>query len=258
MEKMDHQVLLNMVLELSNRLYSTGIPYSISLTIGDFSFSLDTRGKATSNGSKRKSPSAIRRNTKRRQEFLLKKKAPSTSGQPPRPGESPGNDMEPPSHQDIDYPHCDTQRKSFKSLDMHVRKKHTDKQNIIPQWDGSNDLLENNNRLEGLENDVVNTNQRLVALENNLEKALENSVVNNYKRIEGLMTWKNDMGNDMNNLMTWKNEINEKLEDLDNDIKCGGLQNDVNFHNFCLTKFFGTIRMDKWREENNHNEMDHD
>ena len=180
---MDSQMLLSKCVELTHHLNANGLGFSLSLNIGDFSFSLDTREKVTSYGFKRKklSPSAQRRNHRRRMEFLNKKGIITSSGQNPEPNVSPENNLDTPSHQgnpdgmDLECSHCETQWKSSKSLEMHVRKKHKQKQKIIPQLDGSNDIFvnEDNNRLE----------------------ALENAVVNNNKSIEGIMTWKNGNNN---------------------------------------------------------------
>ena len=57
-------------------LASQGQSFNFSISIGsDFSFSLDTRSKATtSQGTKKmSSPSTLRRNARRREEFLMKK-----------------------------------------------------------------------------------------------------------------------------------------------------------------------------------------
>ena len=61
-------------------LASQGQAFNFSLTVGpDFSFSLDTRSKAASPGMKKKaSPSTLRRNAKRREEYLQQKRQPSS------------------------------------------------------------------------------------------------------------------------------------------------------------------------------------
>ena len=64
-------------LEFCQELTSKGKSFNLSLTIGsDFSFSLDTREKNTSTQvawKKKLSPSTLRRNLKRKEEFLKKK-----------------------------------------------------------------------------------------------------------------------------------------------------------------------------------------
>ena len=54
--------------------------FNLSMSIGsDFSFSLDTRSKAASPEMKKKaSPSTLRRNAKRREEYLQQKRQPSS------------------------------------------------------------------------------------------------------------------------------------------------------------------------------------
>ena len=196
MDNHNHNMLLTKCMDFAQHLNSTGLGFSLSITMMDgFSFSLDTREKTTSYGQNRKklSPSAQRRNHRRRLEFL-KKKGITSSGQPPKPV-SPGNDLDPPNHaggtdqMDLECSHCDTQWKSSRSLEMHVRKKHKDKN--IPQMDGTSDVPQLDDGATSAVDITVKDR------DNNRLEALENSVVNNYKRIEGIMTWKNDMENDV-------------------------------------------------------------
>ena len=65
-------------LDFCQALSSQGVAFNFSLSIGStFSFSLDTRGKAPmASGTKKKSPSTLRRNARRRREFLEKKQNP--------------------------------------------------------------------------------------------------------------------------------------------------------------------------------------
>ena len=73
-----------MCMDFCHALTSQGLAFSFSLSlVSNFSFSLDTRKMAldTENETtpkKRKSPSTIRRNARRREEFRLKKQNPLT------------------------------------------------------------------------------------------------------------------------------------------------------------------------------------
>ena len=75
--------ILSQCLELCQTLSSKSLTFSFALTVGDsFSFSLDTRGEAAlaskAKKNKKKTPSALRRNARRRAEFLRKKLEAST------------------------------------------------------------------------------------------------------------------------------------------------------------------------------------
>ena len=65
-------------LDFCQALSSQGVAFNFSLSISStFFFSLDTRGKAPmASGTKKKSPSTLRRNARRRREFLEKKQNP--------------------------------------------------------------------------------------------------------------------------------------------------------------------------------------
>ena len=72
--------LATQCLALCQALASQGMEFNFSLTIGStFSFSLDTKSKEalSSKAKKKVSPSTLRRNKKRREEFLKKKSMPS-------------------------------------------------------------------------------------------------------------------------------------------------------------------------------------
>ena len=72
--------LASKCLDFCQALSSQGVAFNFSVSIGStFSFSLDTRGKAPlSPGTKKKSsPSTLRRNARRRKEFLEKKQHPA-------------------------------------------------------------------------------------------------------------------------------------------------------------------------------------
>ena len=72
--------LVSQCLEFSKMLADMSMPFSFSLTVGTkFSFSVEARGKeALPSAKKRKTPSTLRRNAKRREEFLKKKLASTT------------------------------------------------------------------------------------------------------------------------------------------------------------------------------------
>ena len=68
-------------MDFCHALAIQGKMFKFSLSIGStFSFSLDSReGKETMSARSKKSPSALKRNAKRRQEFLMKKSQPAAS-----------------------------------------------------------------------------------------------------------------------------------------------------------------------------------
>ena len=97
-------------------LASQGQAFSFSLSIGqDFSFSLDSRSKATKypETKKKASPSTLRRNAKRREEFKKKQ------GSPAQNDENAVNDFVVPA---CDL--CEYKAASEKGLRQHVRMKH--------------------------------------------------------------------------------------------------------------------------------------
>ena len=72
--------LLSKCLDFCQALSSKGQAFNFSVAIGpDFTFSMDTRSKAVSPGTKKKaSPSTLRRNARRREEYLQRKQNLST------------------------------------------------------------------------------------------------------------------------------------------------------------------------------------
>ena len=88
MTAVDETNLATKCLDLCQTLTSQGLVFKFSLTAGsNFSFTLDTRVMASVNQAKAKkkpSPSTIRRNARRREEFLMKKQnpAPVSSARP--------------------------------------------------------------------------------------------------------------------------------------------------------------------------------
>ena len=113
--------LASQCLALCQTLTSQGKAFNFSLNIGStFSFCLDTRSKeALPGGTKKKaSPSTLRRNTKRREEFLLKKSKPQSDAEEREP------DVE--SNQADTFP-CDQCENTFrkeKGLKIHKGKAH--------------------------------------------------------------------------------------------------------------------------------------
>ena len=80
----DNSPLVNKCMDFCLALANQGEAFNFSLSIGSsFSFSLDTRSKEMMKNirTKKPSPSTIRRNAKRRQDFLNKKQDPSAVSQ---------------------------------------------------------------------------------------------------------------------------------------------------------------------------------
>ena len=78
--------LVSQCLDFCQTLASKSLTFSFSLTIGtNFTFSVDTMGNgnlASKEKKKKPTPSAMRRNARRREEFLNKKLNPSTAAKP--------------------------------------------------------------------------------------------------------------------------------------------------------------------------------
>ena len=75
-DEVDSPPLLSKCLDFCQALASQGHAFNFSVAIGpSFTFSLDTRSKAVSQvvAKKKPSPSTLRRNAKRREEFIAKK-----------------------------------------------------------------------------------------------------------------------------------------------------------------------------------------
>ena len=113
--------LLSKCLEFCQALANQGQVFNFSVAIGPtFTFSLDTRSKAMVNQvvkKKKPSPSTLRRNAKRREQFLAKKQqksVPLTSSDPT--AVEPKCDL------------CDYVAASEKGLRQHIRMKHKDLQ----------------------------------------------------------------------------------------------------------------------------------
>ena len=113
-------ILLTKCLEFCQALSSQGQPFNISISTGSgFSFSLDTRSKAVNTNSqsqkKKASPSTLRRNAKRREEFLAKKQQTSPTM------ESIGDEI---TSATPKCDHCEYIAASEKGLKQHTRMKH--------------------------------------------------------------------------------------------------------------------------------------
>ena len=108
--------LASKCMEFCQALASQGQAFNFSLAIGSsFSFSLDSRTKAEGTvAKKRVSPSTLRRNTKRRKEFIMKQQFSSTW----IPSEEKTASAVPKCDQ------CDYEGASEKGLTQHKRMKH--------------------------------------------------------------------------------------------------------------------------------------
>ena len=114
----DNSPLVTKCMDFCLALANQGEAFNFSLSIGSsFSFSLDTRSKEIMKNirTKKPSPSTIRRNAKRRQDFLNKKQDPSAVSQIAEVAAVP---VAPPC--DL----CDYKAASEKGLKTHKRMKH--------------------------------------------------------------------------------------------------------------------------------------
>ena len=110
--------LASKCMDFCQALASQGLPFHFSLNMGpDFTFSLDTRGKAKAVPvvKKKVSPSTKRRNARRREEFLLKKRQSLSTVDPP---------VEKATVPQFSCDHCDYTNVSEKGLRQHIRMKH--------------------------------------------------------------------------------------------------------------------------------------
>ena len=116
-------ILLAKCLEFCQALSSQGQLFNISIsTCSGYSFCLDTRSKTVNSQSQKKkaSPSRLRRNAKRREEFLARKQRTS-----PTP-ESGGDEIASVTHK---CDQCEYVTASEKGLKQHSRMKH---KNTVP------------------------------------------------------------------------------------------------------------------------------
>ena len=125
----DDSALLSKCLEFCQALANQGQVINISVAIGpSFSFSLDTRGKVHKDtNAKKKSPSTLRRNAERREEFL-KKKQTNPSGRIPLEDDAPVSASDRPQ-----CDQCEYKASSEKGLRQHVRMKHKEQTCATPE-----------------------------------------------------------------------------------------------------------------------------
>ena len=111
--------MVSKCLAFCQALVSQGQVFNFSISIGsDFTFSLDTRSKASGSQRKKKpSPSTIRRNAKRRAEFMAKKQQ-----MPPSRISNDGEAVQTSTVFPCDQ--CDYLGASEKGLKQHARMKH--------------------------------------------------------------------------------------------------------------------------------------
>ena len=110
--------LASKCMDFCQALASQGLPFHFSLNMGpDFTFSLDTRGKAKAVPvvKKKVSPSTQRRNARRREEFLLKKRQRLSTVDAP---------VEKATVPQFSCDQCDYTNVSEKGLRQHIRMKH--------------------------------------------------------------------------------------------------------------------------------------
>ena len=111
--------LASKCMDFCQALASQGLPFHFSLNMGpDFTFSLDTRGKAGAVPVKKKkkvSPSTQRRNARRREEFLLKKRQRLSTVDAP---------VEKATVPQFSCDQCDYTNVSEKGQRQHIRMKH--------------------------------------------------------------------------------------------------------------------------------------
>ena len=100
--------LVSQCLDICQALAGKSLPFSFSFNIGPiFSFSVDTRGKEVlTPQKKKKTPSTLRRDAKRRDEFLRKKLSAPTA------------------EKTFKCDHCDNNFKSENGLKIHIGKSH--------------------------------------------------------------------------------------------------------------------------------------
>ena len=110
--------LASKCMDFCQALASQGLPFHFALNMGStFTFSLDTRGKAKAVPvvKKKVSPSTKRRNARRREEFLLKKRQRLSTVDPP---------VEKATVPQFSCDQCDYTNVSEKGLRQHIRMKH--------------------------------------------------------------------------------------------------------------------------------------
>ena len=116
--------LASQCMALCQALNSQGKAFKFSLTIGNtFSFSLDTsKGRVSAPKEKRASPSTIKRNARRREEFLSKKTKPA----PVSEADLEPNQQALVEKAEFQCDQCDAVFKTRNGLKIHVGKSHKD------------------------------------------------------------------------------------------------------------------------------------
>ena len=148
--RQEDSTLVTQCLDFCQQLASHGKSFSISLKLGsNFSFSLDTMEKITTENVVKKnklSPSSIRRNARRRQEFLEKKRqinpvrsAPAANGNKENTSK---NSIESTGDKSFKCDNCDLEFETEKGLRCHEGKKHKLTLSPIPQTDGHTEECE--------------------------------------------------------------------------------------------------------------------
>ena len=127
--KEDNAALLSQCLDFCQSLSSKSLTFSFALTVTDsFSFSLATRGEvalASKAKKKKKTPSALRRNARRRAEFLKKKLETSTGDSTQSEHVSVKETVERVVHEKaFKCDQCENIFKSENGLKIHVGKAH--------------------------------------------------------------------------------------------------------------------------------------
>ena len=110
--------LASKCMDFCQALASQGLPFHFTLNMGStFTFSLDTRGKAKAGpvAKKKSSPSTQRRNARRREEFLSKKRQSLSTVNPP---------VDKATASLLSCDQCDYKNVSEKGLRQHTRMKH--------------------------------------------------------------------------------------------------------------------------------------
>ena len=122
----DNSDLASQCMAFCQALASKVQTFSFALNVGSsFSFSLDTRGDGSSTRSKkRKSPSALRRNARRRAEFLQKNSVPSTERKSSEKETAPEKEAEDRNKKVFKCDQCHRDFKSENGLKIHVGKSH--------------------------------------------------------------------------------------------------------------------------------------
>ena len=129
--------LASQCLDLCQMLAGKSLSFSFTLKVGNnFSFSVDSRGKGALSPQKKKkkpTPSTLRRNARRREEFLRKKLAPGAEKSEQQVSEEetdhPGNAAPAPepgqvSEEDVKCEQCDFSSKSNRGLKTHISRIH--------------------------------------------------------------------------------------------------------------------------------------